>query len=125
MKRNQAIKFGEYPGHETAQEMKVAVRKATIVSVNADAAPNTLRISLQWQGSHDISDFDLQQFGKVLQIQDETDNTGWAIIERPFRVPVAHGIPGWATAESTSSPNPGDTIALRPDLQNKASSKAY
>jgi hypothetical protein len=98
--------------------MKTTIHKATIVSVNADADPNTFRISLRWQGSHDISDFDLQQLGEVLRIQDETENTGWAIIKRPFRVPVAHSIPGWATAESTHPLNSGDTIPLRLDLQN-------
>ena len=73
--------------------------EAIILSVEADVAPDTLRVSLQWQGDHDISDFDLQRFGEVLQIQDETENTGWAIHEsmRPL--------------------NAGDTIPLRQDLQ--------
>jgi len=35
------------------------------LSVDADSAPDTLRVSLQWQGDHDIADFDLQRFGQV------------------------------------------------------------
>jgi hypothetical protein len=51
-------------------------------------------VSLQWQGDHDISNLDLQCLGKVLQIQAETEKTGWAIIERPFRARIAHTLPG-------------------------------
>jgi hypothetical protein len=40
--------------------------------------------------------FDLERFGKVLSLQDETENTGWAIIERPFRAVIAGTFPGWA-----------------------------
>ena len=100
------------------QDLKTPPNKATVLSVNADAAPNSFRVTLKWQGNYDISDFDLQRFGKVLRIQDETQNTGWAIIERPFRVPVAHTIPGWATVESTDLLKPGDAIPLRPDLES-------
>ena len=63
------------------------------------------------------SDFDLQCFGKVLQIQDETENTGWAIIERPFHARIAHTLPGWAIHESMRPLTPGDTIPLRRDLE--------
>jgi hypothetical protein len=77
--------------------------------------PNPYLTSLAYQSG--ISDFDLQRFGKVLRVQDETPNTGWVIIERPFRVPVAHRIPGWATVKSTDPLKPGDTIPLRPDLE--------
>ena len=44
-----------------------------VLSIEADFGPNTLRVSLQWQSDHDVSDFDLQLFGKVLRIQDETE----------------------------------------------------
>ncbi|MBV8213556.1 MAG: hypothetical protein JOZ08_10090 [Verrucomicrobia bacterium] len=100
------------------QDLKVPANKATILSVNADTAPNSFHVSLQWQGNYDISDFDLQRFGKVLRIQDETPNSGWAIIERPYRVPIAHRIPGWATVESIDPLKPGDAIPLRPDLES-------
>jgi len=102
---------------EHSRDLKAPTNKATILSVNANTAPNTFRVVLQWQGNYDISDFDLQRFGKVLRIQDETQNTGWAIIERPFRVHPAYTLPGWAINESTHPLNPGDTIPLRPDLE--------
>ena len=91
--------------------------EAMILSVEADVAPDTLRVSLQWQGDHDISDFDLQRFGKVLQIQDETEHTGWAIIKRRFHARIAHTLPGWAMHESMCPLSAGDTIPLRPDLK--------
>ena len=91
--------------------------EAIILSVEADVAPDTLRVSLQWQGDHDISDFDLQRFGKVLQIQDETEHTGWAIIEHRFHARIAHTLPGWAMHESMRPLSAGDTIPLRPDLE--------
>jgi hypothetical protein len=91
--------------------------EAMILSVEADVAPDTLRVSLQWQGDHDISDFDLQRFGKVLQIQDETEHTGWAIIEHRFHARIAHPLPGWAMHESMRPLSAGDTIPLRPDLE--------
>jgi len=94
-----------------------ASNKATVLSVNANSAPNTYRVSLQWRGNYDISDFDLQRFGKVLSIQDETQNTGWAIIERPFSVHPAYALPGWAIIEPTHALSPGDAIPLRPDLE--------
>jgi hypothetical protein len=101
--------------HGLGKNRSAPTDKATILSVNADVAPNTVRVSLQWQGDHDISDFDLQSFGKVLQIQDETENTGWAIIERPFHARIARALPGWAIHESMTPLSAGDTIPLRRD----------
>jgi hypothetical protein len=117
MKRSQAAKFGENRRRERAQELKGALNQATILSVNADAAPNTFRVSLQWQGNYDISDFELQRLGKILMIQDETPNTGWAIIECSFTVPIAHSLPGSAIAEWRHALSPGEKIPLRPDLE--------
>ena len=93
--------------------MNETTNNASILSVNADVSPNTFRVSLKWQGNHNIADFDLERFGKVLSLQDETENTGWAIIERPFRALIAHTLPGWAINESMCPLNPGDTIPLR------------
>ena len=98
-------------------DRSAATNEALVLSVNADIAPNTVRVSLQWQGDHDISDFDLQCLGRVLEIQDETENTGWAIIERPFRARIAHTLPGWAIHESMRPLTAGDSIPLRRDLQ--------
>jgi len=100
-----------------SNDRNTAMDEAMILSVEADVAPDTLRVSLQWQGNHDISDFDLQRFGKVLQIQDETEHTGWAIIEHRFHARIAHTLPGWAMHESMRPLSAGDTIPLRPDLE--------
>ena len=100
-----------------SNDRNAATDEAIILSAEADVAPDTLRVSLQWQGDHDISDFDLQRFGKVLQIQDETEHTGWAIIERRFHARIAHTLPGWAMHESMRPLSAGDTIPLRPDLE--------
>src|SRR5215469_13098988 len=98
-------------------DRNAARNEAIVLSVEADVAPNTLRVSLQWQGDHDIADFHLQRLGKVLQIQDETENTGRAIIEHRFNPRIAHPLPGWAIHESVCPVAAGDTIPLRPDLQ--------
>jgi len=103
--------------HGLGKESGAPRDKATILSVNEGFVPNTVRVSVQWDGDHDISDFDLQRFGKVLQIQGETNNTAWAIIERPFRAAIAHTIPGWAINESMRQLIAGDTIPLRPNLK--------
>src|SRR6516164_4366092 len=94
-----------------------ARNEAIVLSLEADVAPDTLRVSLQWQGDHDIADFDLQRLGKVLQIQDDTENTGWAIIERRFRPRISRPFPGWAIHESICPVAAGDTVPLRPDLR--------
>jgi hypothetical protein len=93
--------------------MKETTDKAMILSVSADVSPNTFRVSLQWPGNHSIADFDLQRFGSVLRIQDETENTGWAVIERPFRPQILRAVPGWAINAYTFPLNPGDVVSLR------------
>jgi hypothetical protein len=98
-------------------EDNMTSNEAMVLSIEADVAPNTLRVNLQWQGDHDVSDFDLQRFGKVLRIQDETEHTGWAIIERRFHARIAHTLPGWALHESVCPLKAGDTIPLRRDLE--------
>ena len=86
-------------GGGLSKDRNAAANEAMVLSVDADSAPDTLRVSLQWQGDHDIADFDLQRFGKVLQIQDETEHTGWAL------------------HESVCPLKAGDTIPLRRDLE--------
>ena len=100
-----------------SKDRNAVTNEAMVLSVDADVASDTLRVSLRWQGDHDIADFDLQRFGKVLQIQDETEHTGWAIIERRFHARIAHPLPGWALHESMRPLRAGDTIPLRPDLE--------
>jgi len=57
--------MNENQSQKQPEDLKVPANKATILSVNADTAPNSFRVSLQWQGNYDISGFDLQRFGKV------------------------------------------------------------
>ena len=56
-------------------------------------------------------------FGKVLRIQDETPNTGWAIIERSFHVAIGYSLPGAAINQWHHPLSQGETIPLRPDLE--------
>ncbi|HYY27297.1 MAG TPA: hypothetical protein VE860_05100 [Chthoniobacterales bacterium] len=100
-------------GEESGKDLKANANMAWILSVNEGDSPNTFRVSMQWQGNHSIADFVLEQFGKVLSIQDEAENRGWAIIERPFHARIAHTVPGWAINESMYPLNPGDTVPLR------------
>jgi hypothetical protein len=76
--------------------MKKSTDTGFIVSLHHDASPDALRINLKWQGDHDISAFDLDQLGQVLRCENETENTGWAIV-KPSRLV-----------------DPGDAIPLRP-----------
>ena len=119
MNRHRAVNLDEGRLPKEGQQVAAAVNAATILSVNADAAPNVFRVSLQWQGHYDISDFDLQRFGKVLEIQDKTPNTGWAIIEHPVRMTIAQPLPGWAIL-TTPPLSPGNIIPLRPDLLRRS-----
>jgi hypothetical protein len=111
------IAFSATNQYMIPKDMNKTTNNALILSLNVEASPNTFRVSLKWQGNHDIADFDLERFGKVLSLQDETENTGWAIIERPFRAAIAHTLPGWAIHESIRPLNPGDTVPLRPDRE--------
>jgi hypothetical protein len=51
------------------------------------------RVNLHWEGSNQISDFDFDKLGKVLNSEDETEHSGWALIERPVKVTVGKTIP--------------------------------
>jgi hypothetical protein len=96
-------------GRETIADTDMAL----LLTVDEDVAPTAFRVSLQWKGNHDIADFDLERYGKVLSIQDESENTGWAIIERPFRAAIAQIVPGWAMNQSIYPLKPGDHVPLR------------
>jgi hypothetical protein len=51
------------------------------------------RVNLHWEGGNQISDFDFDKLGKVLNSEDETEHSGWALIERPVKVTVGKTIP--------------------------------
>ena len=71
-------------------------RTDTVFIVSLHHEPDALRINLKWQGDHDISAFDLEQLGQVLRCENETENTGLAIVKPSGLV------------------EPGDAIPLRP-----------
>ena len=61
--------------------MKPSGDTAFVVSVHYDDPNSRLLINLIWQGDHDISDFDLDRFGKLLNCETETADSGWVVVE--------------------------------------------
>jgi hypothetical protein len=61
--------------------MKRTGDTAFVVSVHCDDPNGSLHINLRWQGDHDISDFDLDCLGKVLNCETETADSGWVVVE--------------------------------------------
>ena len=53
---------------------------ALVMSCHAHDFPGTWRISLKWQGNHDISDFELDRIGAVVRSGAETEHTGYVIV---------------------------------------------
>ena len=88
---------GEQPG---TVPMKKNTDTGFIVSLHHDGSPNTLRVNLKWEGDHDISAFDLGSLGEVLHCENESENTGWAIVRSSHLV------------------SPGDAIPLRKRAEN-------
>jgi hypothetical protein len=75
--------------------METKTLTALVTSVHNNPSEGTMRVNLKWLGSHEITDFDLEKLGKVLNCETETENTGWVIMKHPSRL------------------NPGDTVPLR------------
>ena len=72
--------------------MKTEVQ-AAVLSIHEDSDEGTATVNLRWDGNHQISDFDLDRLGKVLNSEVETDHSGWALVERPVKVTVGKTIP--------------------------------
>ena len=53
----------------------------------------TLHINLKWRGNHRISDFDLDQLGKVMQCETETETSGWVVVQLSRLVNSGYAIP--------------------------------
>jgi hypothetical protein len=70
-----------------------STEKAFVMSLHHDLLPGSVRINLKWKGNHEISDFDLAWFGKVLHSEAETENAGWVIIEHPRFVQPGDAVP--------------------------------
>ena len=66
---------------------------AFVKIIHEDVCQGTLRINLKWRGEHDISAFDLDQLGNVMYYVNETENTGWVIIQQSHLVKPGDAIP--------------------------------
>jgi hypothetical protein len=67
--------------------------EAAVVSVRDNPDEGTARINLRWEGKHQISDFNLDKLGRVLDSEDETEHTGWVFVERPVSIEPGVTIP--------------------------------
>jgi len=90
--------FGEEPrffsGINIKKGMSVKTEdEAGVVSIRDNPDKRTTRINLRWEGNHQISDFDLDRIGKVLNSEDETEHTGWVLAELPLKASVGTTIP--------------------------------
>ena len=54
--------------------MKTEV-EAAVVSIRENPSDRTARVNLRWEGKHQISDFDLNKLGTVLNSEDEPTST--------------------------------------------------
>ena len=67
--------------------------EAAVVSIRENTDDGKARINLRWEGNHQISDFDLDKLGRVIDSEDETEHGGWAFVELPVTVSVGKTIP--------------------------------
>ena len=67
--------------------------EAAVVSIHENPDEGTARVNLRWEGNHQISDFDVDKLGKVLNSEDETEHSGWALVKRPVKVTVGKAVP--------------------------------
>jgi hypothetical protein len=67
--------------------------EAAVMSIHENPDEGTARVNLRWEGNHQMSDFDVDKLGKVLDSEDETEHSGWALVERPVTVTVGKTVP--------------------------------
>ena len=67
--------------------------EAAVVSIRDNTDEGKARINLRWEGKHQISDFDLDKLGRVIDSEDETEHSGWVFVELPVDVSVGKIIP--------------------------------
>ena len=72
--------------------MKTGV-EAAVMSIHENSDEGTAKVNLRWEGNYQISDFDVDKLGKVLNSEDETEHSGWALVERPVKVTVGKTVP--------------------------------
>jgi hypothetical protein len=73
--------------------MEKIADKAFVSGIHEDVCQGILRINLKWRGDHDISAFDLDRLGNVMYYVNETENTGWVIIQQSHLVKPGDGVP--------------------------------
>lgn len=89
---------------------------AFVVSVHYDDPYGAAHINLKWKGNHQISDFDLDRLGEVLNCETETENTGWVIVRSSYLLnnltvaPLSQSGP--PVLQSSSLVSPGDEVPL-------------
>jgi hypothetical protein len=80
---------------------------------------NGARINLRWKGNHDISDFDLDLLGEVVNCEAETETTGWVIVRSSQPLKDFSFLPlsqfGHAIPRSSHLAGCGDETPLRRD----------
>ena len=64
-----------------------------VVSIRENPEDGTARVNLRWEGGHQISDFNLDKLGRVLNSEDEFEHGGWVLVERPVNVSVGTTLP--------------------------------
>jgi len=67
--------------------------EAAVLSIYENPDTGTVTVNLRWEGNHQISDCDLDKLGRVLNSEDETEHSGWALVERPANVTPGKTIP--------------------------------
>jgi hypothetical protein len=67
--------------------------EAAVVSIRENPDEGTARVNLRWEGGHQISDFNLDKLGRVLNSEDEFEHGGWVLVERPVNVSVGTTLP--------------------------------
>jgi len=67
--------------------------EAAVVSIRDNTDEGKARINLRWEGKHQISDFNLDKLGRVIDSEDETEHSGWVFVELPVQVSVGKIIP--------------------------------
>jgi hypothetical protein len=78
-----------------AQKKGMSVKteiEAAVLSIHDNPGDGTARVNLRWEGHHQISDFDLAKLGNVLNSEDETEHSGWALVERPVKATIGKTI---------------------------------
>jgi hypothetical protein len=86
---------------------------AFVVSVHYNKA-NAAQINLRWKGRHDISQFDFDHFGEVVDCRTETENTGWVVVRHSLHIVPPRTPFGPAIFGTSDLVMPGDAIPLRP-----------